>query len=201
MKKYLLITALCCSTHVFCQTPQKKIDITGSVEIVYESSRKSKTAGNQPFYYVDGELWSPRAVGAIELENIKDLKVNQNANGNGEVRIILKDPSKVADLVFLSKEIEKYLGKLDMPTIYMMDEEFIKDDLTAYKIKQNNILRIEVMTSDDIASLKQLRLKLRVVKIFTKSQKNLDKAKQIYIRGNSIDTEKKLIYSLPYRLH
>jgi hypothetical protein len=201
MKKYLLITALCCSTHVFCQTPQKKIDITGSVEIVYESSRKSKTAGNQPFYYVDGELWSPRAVGAIELENIKDLKVNQNANGNGEVRIILKDPSKVADLVFLSKEIEKYLGKLDMPTIYMMDEEFIKDDLTAYKIKQNNILRIEVMTSDDIASLKQLRLKLRVVKIFTKSQKNLDKTKQIYIRGNSIDTEKKLIYSLPYRLH
>ncbi|WP_170827312.1 hypothetical protein [Arcticibacter eurypsychrophilus] len=41
-------------------------------------------------------------------ENIKDLKVNQKANGNGEVRIILDDPSKVANLVFLSQEIEKY---------------------------------------------------------------------------------------------
>jgi hypothetical protein len=190
MKNYLVIYILFCSTYVFCQTPLPKVTITDSVKIVYESSKRLQTEGKQPFYYVEGKLWHANAISAIDLENIKDLNVYKNSSRYGEVHITLKDPGKVANLTFLSQEIEKHLGKNDTPTIYMIDNEFLKDDLNTYKIKENYILRIEVMTADDIASLKPFKLKLTVVNIVTKSPKNMEEAKKIYIRGNSVNSKK-----------
>jgi hypothetical protein len=187
MKNYLVFAILFCSSYAFGQTLPKKVTIHDSVKVVYESKKVRPHGGKQPRYYVDGKLWHANAFSAIDTENIKEINIHKNSttHSDGEIHITLKDPGKVNNIALLSQEIEKYLGKNDTPTIYMIDRKFLKDDLSTYKIKENYILRIEVMTSDDIKSLKQANLKLRVINIVTKSQKNIDEANVIYIRGNA----------------
>lgn len=92
---------------MFCQTIPVKIDITDSVTIIYESSKKQKATPHNPlFYYVDGKLSSASAVEAIDPANMKDVRVKRNATGVGEVHIILIDPGKISSLLFLSQEVE-----------------------------------------------------------------------------------------------
>mgnify|MGYP001557706558 FL=1 len=70
----------------------------------------------------------------------------------------------------------------------MIDNEFLKDDISTYKIDSAYILNVEVLKSTEIEYLKNSLPALTILKIELKTKENIAKANEIHIRGTKIFT-------------
>ena len=81
-------------------------------------------------------------------------------------------------LITLNELKHKYVKHSDKPAIFMVDNELINDDPDKYVIDEKGILRVYVNT---ITRTKD-NLDMLVINLSTKSEKNINKLKEIMIR-------------------
>ncbi len=138
----------------------------------------------QPLYYLDSvnvefsELhFDP---GKIESMNVVKSYMDSTGQNYGKIFITSKNPK---DYNFLTISDIKTTYKEDSlsPTIFMLDNEFLKD-ITKFKIDSNYILKIELLRGSEFDYLKKNIPNLTILKIITRTKENLAKQNQIYIR-------------------
>ena len=78
--------------------------------------------------------------------------------------------------------LNKYQQGLQKPTIFMLDNEFLKDT-ASFKIDSSYVLKVEITTASEINYLKNTVPDLTILKIITRTKENLNKYDRIRIRG------------------
>lgn len=125
-----------------------------------------------------------------KIAEINVVKVNgaETHTCYGKIYIKSKDPKSFN---FISiPDIEKTYGdSISTPTLFMIDNEFLRDGISTYKIDSAYILNVEVLKSTEIEYLKNNLPALTIVKINLKTKDNIAKANEIHIRGSEKTTE------------
>lgn len=77
------------------------------------------------------------------------------------------------------------------PVIFMLDNEFIKEDYDQYIVDLKYILKIIV----DKIDLPDNKLQINVIRLLTRSEENIRKSKEIHIRGSEINADLKWTFT------
>lgn len=143
---------------------------------------KIENVGLQPVYYINGEIVNQTVIKTIDPQLIDSIHVEKK-------EIVIKD-KKYYGQIFLKMKKEyqpklisltdlksKYLSQTSTPAIFMIDDEIIKGAYENYLVDEKFILKIVV---DNMEEKEQ---KLEIIRLLTKSEENIKKAKEIRIRG------------------
>jgi hypothetical protein len=159
----------------------------------YGQQQKTKPISQwQPIYFIDSvKIDLPQLF--FDPNKIADINVVSNYYDSakqihGKMFITSKDPK---DFNFLSVAdiTNAYKKGTKTPTIFMLDNEFLKD-IAAFKIDSSYILKVEVLRASEIEYLKNTLPNLTIVKIITRTKENLDRQNQIRIQGTETTLRK-----------
>lgn len=157
--------------------------VADKVNVVYERDVKKFHTGTQPKYFLDSTL-----IGAclplFSMNEIKDVKVNTDSKF-GEVYVATKNPGSFRFMT-LEEIKNKYVKSPAPATLYMIDNNLLKGNIANVKIDENYILNINILSESDFGSLKGAVKDIDIIKITTKSEENLERAGQVYIRGTEL---------------
>nr|WP_068890688.1 hypothetical protein [Pedobacter panaciterrae] len=157
--------------------------VSENVNVVYEKDVKKLPAGIQPHYFLDSVAigsWLP----LFSKEEIKEVKVNTESK-IGEVYVMTKNPGGF-NFMTLEEIKNKYVKSPAPATLYMVDNDLIKGNMANFKIDEHYILSINVLSESDFGSLKGSIKDMDIIRITTKSEENLERAGQVYIRGTEL---------------
>jgi len=154
--------------------------VSDKVKVIYEKDVQKFHANIQPKYFLDSAL-----VGAslppFSRNEIKEILVSKD-NRFGEVYIATKNPG-IFRFMTLDEIKNKYVKSPSSATLYMIDNDQVKGNIADLKIDENYILNINILSENDFGSLKGAVKNINIIKITTKSEENLERAGQVYIRG------------------
>ena len=159
-------------------------DTTLSVEYV-----NTENVGRQPVYYINGKLSNPtllRTIDPMLIESIDVEKREIEIKGKGYYgQIYLKMKKEYnPQLISLNDLKAKYTNLTKSATIFMIDNDIIKDDYDQYLVDEKFILKITV---DTVESEKE-KLNVAIVRLLTKTKENIEKSKEIRLRGSDKTT-------------
>lgn len=146
-----------------------------------------KTSG-KPAYFVNNQFVDEGTIYSLRIELIENINIEKDSlllNGKmyyGKILITMRENSnywkdKTPNFVSLENLGNKYLKTHATPTIYFIDDRLINEDYASYQIDENSILSI----TSELIDIKDGQI--NVVKILTKSDKNVSKSKTIRIRN------------------
>jgi hypothetical protein len=116
-----------------------------------------------------------------KIETINVVKTHDTTSKtNGKIFITSKKPHDF-NFLTLAQVKNTFAKNISSPTIFMLDNEFIKDT-TTFKIDFSYILKVEITKAADIAYLKNALPDFAILKIITRTKENLEKQNQIHIR-------------------
>ncbi|WP_139174245.1 hypothetical protein [Flavobacterium frigoris] len=124
-------------------------------------------------------------INSEEIESVNIIKNDTIINNNsyaGQIHITSKNPNKY---IFLSLEQVKseYTKIKKADVIYMINGEFIKDNIETFKIDKNYILTVEVTNSNEFYNIRKSDRKFDMINILVRTKNNLDNKNQILLRG------------------
>ncbi len=142
----------------------------------------------KPAYFVNNQFVEEGIISSLKIELIENFNIEKDSlllDGKmyyGKILITMKENSnywknKTPNFVSLENLGNKYLKTHDTPTIYFIDDRLINEDYESYQIDENSILSI----TSELIDIKDGQI--NVVKILTKSDKNIKKSKTIRIRN------------------
>lgn len=193
MKKSFFIISLLVAFASFGQ--EKSVKVVGltitnpettiqsdSIKIVYQNETKQN---KKPAYFLNGILvnesilktLNPNEISSVAVE--KDEVVINNVTYYGKLKIETKN-NYLPKPITLNDLKAKHLKLKEKQTIFKIDDTIINADYNTYVVDENYILKIIVETFEN----KDEKLKLNIVTLLTKSEKNIKNAKEIIIRGN-----------------
>ncbi|HEY5371814.1 MAG TPA: hypothetical protein VIJ75_22755 [Hanamia sp.] len=152
------------------------------------TKRTQSNSKNLPEYFLDSVridknqlFFDPNKIAEINVVRENDTITHSY----GKIYIKSKNPK---DFNFISlRDIEKtYANSVSTPVLFMVDNEFLKDDMATYKIDSAYILNVEVLKSTEIEYLKNSLPIITILKIKLKTKDNIAKANEIHIRGTEI---------------
>ncbi|WP_414000340.1 hypothetical protein ACMDB5_07310 [Flavobacterium sp. W1B] len=120
-----------------------------------------------------------------EIESVNVEKENIIINGklyHGQILITSKNPKKY-DFISLEQIKSEFTKIKSNDVIYMVNGEFIKDNIKTLKLDRNYILNVEVTNSDVFYNLRKSDIKFDIINILVKTKKNLDNKNRILLRG------------------
>ena len=123
-------------------------------------------------------IFDPNKIASIYV--VKDY-YDSTKQIQGKIFITSKDP-KSFNFLTISDLATTYKKDTNTPTIFMLDNEFLKDT-TTFKIDSSFILKVEITRTSEIEYLKNTHPDLTILKIITRTKENLDKQNEIRIRG------------------
>lgn len=141
---------------------------------------------NKAAFFINGKFFLGSLLGTIDPSQIDSLYVvkdNIKIDGftySGQVYIRTKK-TYTPRFISLNALKEKHTDLKKMSTVYMIDGDIINGDYDRYMVDENYILRIIV---DRIENAKD-KIDLVVIKLLTKSAQNINKSKEIRIRGEA----------------
>ena len=132
----------------------------------------------------------------FDLNKLSSVNVVKNyydstKRRRGAIFMTSKDPKSynflpIAGVInkFLSVTdiLNKYQQALQKPTIFMLDDEFLKDT-AAFKIDSSYVLKVEITRASEFEYLKNIIPELTIIRIMTRTKENLNKYDRIGIRG------------------
>jgi hypothetical protein len=137
-----------------------------------------------PAYYLNGQLVNENILKTINPKIIEDFRVEkqdiliENKKYYGQIFINTKSDYNL-QLISLTDLKLKYTDLKNSSTIFMIDNEIISDNYDSFLVDENYILRISVEKIDN----RKERVKFNLVKIWTRTEENIRKSKEIRIRG------------------
>lgn len=145
-----------------------------------------------PLYTLNGQQISlstlntinPKIIDSINVEK-KEIKLN-GTTYYGKVSIKMEGGYR-PQFVSLNNLKLKYTQIKNEPVIFMLDNEFIKEDYDQYIVDQNYILKIIV----DKIDMPDNKLQINVIRLLTRNEENIRKSKEIHIRGSEINADLK----------
>ena len=151
-------------------------DTTLSVEYV-----KTENIGQLPAYYINGKLSNPTLLRTMDLKLIESIDVEKREikgkRDNGQIHLKMKKEYH-PQLISLNDLKAKYTNLTKSATIFMIDNDIIKDDYDQYLVDEKFILKIIV---DTVESEKE-KLNVAIVRLLTKTKENIEKSKEIRLR-------------------
>ncbi|MBP1616659.1 MAG: hypothetical protein H6Q14_486 [Bacteroidetes bacterium] len=133
----------------------------------------------QPAFYINGKHYNLSITKTIDPQDIdsisvlkKEIVIN-NTKYNGQIYIKLKKEYN-PKLISLTAIQQKYTKPTSMPTIFLIDNDIIKDNYADYLIDEKKVLKIIVDTTDS---------HIAVIKLITRTEENIKKANEITIKG------------------
>lgn len=192
MKKYLLIVLFLSS---FISVGQKLSTGIIQKEIFKDSTNgnfktikfeKSKTKFKNPIVYLDSLIISQNSLQFLNADDIQDLKIEKGKfeiNGltyNGKILIKSKNPNQ-SKFVTLKEISDKFTDCNSKHSIYKINNNYIFDDISLYKIEIKNILNITIISSDLFENLSE-KINFDIIQILTKTKENMNRPQQIIIR-------------------
>ena len=162
---------------------KKAVSVTTlSVEYV-----KTENIGQLPAYYINGKLSSPSLLRTIDPKLIDSIDVEKREikgkRDNGQIHLKMKKEYH-PQLISLNDLKAKYTNLTKSATIFMIDNDIIKDDYDQYLVDEKFILKIIV---DTVESEKE-KLNVAIVRLMTKTKENIEKSKEIILRGSDKTT-------------
>ena len=159
-------------------------DVTPSIEYV-----KTENVGRQPVYYINGKLSNttilrtidPNLIDSIHVEK-KEIEI-KGKSYHGQIDLKMKKEYH-PQLISLNDLKAKYTNLTKSATIFMIDNDIIKDDYDQYLVDEKFILKIIV---DTVESEKE-KLNVAIVRLMTKTKENIEKSKEIRLRGSDKTT-------------
>ena len=149
------------------------------------SKRTNSDSKNLPEYFLDSVsidknqlFFNPNKIAEISVVKEKDTTTHINER----IYIKSKNP-KNFNFISLPGIEKNYANSISTPTLFMVDNEFLKDAISTYKIDSDYILNVEVLKSTEIEYLKNILPTLTILKINLKTKDNIAKANEIDIRG------------------
>lgn len=135
--------------------------------------------------YMNGEQYDEQLFNAINTKMIADMKIEKESQFGsdekygGSVFIKLKDEYK-PQLISLNQLKSKYVEENNNPTLFFVDTKTIIEDYDKYIVDEKYIMKIEV---EEIINDNE-GLNLTIIRLITRTEKNLKKANTIYLRGD-----------------
>ena len=199
MTKVLLLALVCFATNISAQTTNKTGQSTNSkksgiiaedkkafandttLKVVYVDSTQSY---KPVAYYLNGKFVNQTFIRTLNPEQIESLTVIKDNiqigdvyyNGGMEIKTKSAYNPKI---ISLSQLKEKYTNLKNKPTIIMIDGDIIGDDYDNYFVDEKNLLTI---TIDKVKNSPE-KIDVGLIKLLTKSEDNIKKSKEIWIRG------------------
>ena len=166
---------------VFINPIDSKKNVDTILVVEYSNS---KNIGLQPAYYINGKFANHTALITIDPQSIDSIYIEkkeietENKKYYGQVFITMKK-EYTPKLISLSDLVQKYTNLKNGITIFMIDNYIIKEDYDQCLIDEKYILKIIV----DTIEMGNEKPDINVVRLLTKSKENIEKSKEIKIRG------------------
>lgn len=194
MKSLLFVPAILLSTVCFSQTqpqfkkydqlnlskPSTALEEDTPLRVIYmDGSEKKK---NTMAIFVNGIFISdyvakhtnPKAIAKFSVEK-GDVEID-NVMYTGKVLIETKADYK-PNFISLNDFKKKHIATKGKSILFQIDDEVVQEDYDEYMIDENYVLRVIV------EKVKNKRLDFTLIRLLTRSDKNIKNSKRIMIRG------------------
>ncbi len=159
--------------------PTRQNDTVPTIEII----QPNKTE-RQPIYLLNGQQISlstlntinPKIIDSINAER-KEIKLN-GTTYYGKLSIKMKAGYR-PQFVSLNNLKLQYTQIKNEPVIFMLDNEFIKEDYDQYIVDLKYILKIIVEKID----IPENKSSINVIRLLTRTEENIRKSQEIILRG------------------
>jgi len=152
------------------------------------SGQDTVTVHKEPGYpaiFIDSVFFSMEGIVGINPSTISKIDIKRDSiiiDGkpyHSRVYITLKEGTGV---YYTLDELKKRFVKenLSQPILYMINNEFIKEEIQSYKIQKDYILKVNCIQSKEIEGFDNTNF--TIVQILTKTNENLSEAKKVRIR-------------------
>ncbi|HNX54391.1 MAG TPA: hypothetical protein PLG33_04405 [Prolixibacteraceae bacterium] len=164
----------------------EKFEKKGNDSIFQVSYVNPDDSVRKPIYYINGKLISHIILKTINPQFIDKINVVKRdtvidaKNYYGEIHIQLKKDYKPKFISLADLKL-RYTRQANASSIFMIDDEIISGDYRKYIVDENYILKIIVERID----VNEENLQVNVIRLLTKTEENIKKSKQIWIRGTS----------------
>ncbi|WP_159470754.1 hypothetical protein [Dyadobacter sp. 3J3] len=134
-----------------------------------------------PEIYLDSVQYG--AFPNFDISQIADMSISKadSKAPNGRIFIKSKNPKNL-HLLSVSDISTRYKKNPLAPTIYMLDNEILKE-VSTFRIDSAFILKVEILKGSETDYLNAQFPDLTILKIVTRTPKNVAKENQIRIRG------------------
>lgn len=192
MKKIFFIVILLLAINTFGQkltgkVPGLTITNQGTVtendtiiKVIYKNKIENK---KDPAYFINGKLVNKSFLGIINPKQIATVKVEkedieiEGVKYFGKLIIETKNNYNLK-LISLNNLKLKYTSLKENSTIFIVDNVIINEDYNGFMVDENYILKITIGNFEN----KNENLKLNIIEIFTRSDKNIEDANTMIIR-------------------
>lgn len=138
-----------------------------------------------PVYYVNGIQCNSSFLVRINSKFIDSIRIEKNLieidNTKHYGQIYIKTKKEYnPKLISLTDLKQKYTKQSSMSTIFMIDNDIIKDNNADYFVDEKYILKIIVDTIEN----KKEKLHVQIIRLVTRTDENIKQANELIIRGN-----------------
>lgn len=162
----------------------EKADVNSPLKVINLDTDKPD---RQPAYFIDGKRFNETILKTIDPQLIdsmfivkKEITI-EDKKYYGQVLIKMKGDYK-PEIISLADLKSKYTKESNTPSIFIIDNDIVKSDYDKFFVDEKYILKMEVHKVDN----EKEHLNVNVIRLVTKTEKNIEKENEIRIRG--IDT-------------
>lgn len=155
------------------------VDIDSVPSVQYVKTMKDDKPA---VFYLNGEIMNSSILNTLNSKLIDSVNVVQNeieVNGTNyfaQIFIKMKDGYN-PKIISLTDLKSKYLHPTNKPVLFMIDNGIVKGNSDTYLVDENYILKIVV------DGVENEGLNIEIVRLLTRTEKNLHSNKNIMIRG------------------
>lgn len=182
MKHLFLLALIAASTTSYAQFANDS-----TIKVVYGNNIKpSKSTA----LYVNDKFATGSSMLTLDLKRIETARVVNNTvtidgiQYNGQMYLTTRQDYK-PNLISLNALKFKYTNLADKHVVFTIDGSIINADYDKYLIDETYVLQITV---DEMNNPKE-NVQLELVKVLTRSEENIQKSKEIRIRGNEMSAK------------
>ncbi len=150
-----------------------------------QDTTKAYKEPGYPAIFIDSVFFSDKCLVGINPRTISKIDIKKDSitiDGKpygGSIYITLKEGrGEYYTLDELKKRFVK--ENLSQPILYMINNEFIKEEVQSYKIQKDYILKVNCIQSKEFEGFADTNF--TIVQILTKTNENLSEAKKVRIR-------------------
>jgi hypothetical protein len=177
MKQILFLFSTLLATAVYGQAETKD----STIKVLYTNKTNNLF---QPAYFINGKFVGQFSLDPKFIDDINVVKGEIQIDGIKYIgQIFIKTKSDYnPKLISLAALKDKYTNLKNMPVVFTIDGNIVNADYDKYVIDENYVLQIIV---DNIKNTKE-NIDLGLIKLLTKTEENIQKSKEIRIRGGEV---------------